>query len=114
MEKAQDILAAIHRTKTTRDKSRMMYKSVFWSAVEDTLAQSFILAPQLKIIAQKTMPRIYLKCGFNQNTSRGFFQGPRELGGSGFIPLHATASTGHVLQFLKHWRTPEECRQTPK
>ena len=56
MEKAQEISKAIHRTHSTRDESRRMYESVYQPAVEYILAQSFIPAPQLQIIAQKTMP----------------------------------------------------------
>ena len=53
------------------------------------------------------MARIYSQCGYNtRNTSRDKLQGPRELGGGAFITLHVTASTGHVLPFLKHCRTP--------
>ena len=59
MEKAQEISKAIHRTHSTRDESQMMYESVYRPAVEYSLAQSFIPEPQLQIIAQKTMPRIY-------------------------------------------------------
>ena len=36
-------------------------------------------------------------------------QGPMELlENDRFIPSHVIASTGHVLQFLKHWRTPQK------
>ena len=68
-EKAQETSKAIHRTHSTRDEFWMMYESVYRPAVEYLLAQSFIPAPQLQIIAQKTMPRIYSKYGFNRNTS---------------------------------------------
>ena len=35
-------------------------------------------------------------------------QGPKHLGGAGFTPLQAIAGSGHVLHFLKHWRSPTE------
>ena len=83
-----------------------MCETVYRPAVEFTLAQSFLSDSQLQQIEQKTLLRIYAKCGYNRNTAKVILQGPRELGGAGFTPLRAAA--GAVVHFLRYWRTPKE------
>ena len=106
MKKAKNVSEAIFRTKETRDQARMMYETVYWPVVEFTLAQSFLSDSQLHQSEQKTLPRIYAKCGYYTNTAEITLQGPRELGGAGFTSL--VAGAGAVVHFLRHWRTPTE------
>lgn len=86
----------------------MLYQSLFCPAVEYTLSQSFLSPEQLKTIQTKSFRPIYGKCGFNRNTAADIMCGPINLGGGGFAPLKAVTGTGHVIAFLKFWRSPEE------
>ena len=108
MKKAKTISEANFRTKATQDQARMMYETVYRPAVEFTLTQSFLSESQLQQIEQKTLPRIYAKCGYNRYTAKVTLQGPRKLGGTGFTPLRVAAGAGSVVHFLRHWRTPKE------
>ena len=86
----------------------MLYESVYRPAIKYTIPQSFLTKRQLANIEKKNIPKIYSKCGYNRNTARAILQGPKELGGGGFVPLQVVAGTGYVTHFLKHWRTPTE------
>jgi hypothetical protein len=108
MKKAVDIENAVAQCGGTRSKSRMLYKVVWKPAAEYIPTQLFLSEKQLKTIEKASMPKLYVKCGFNRNTSRAVLAGPIELGGGGLAPLYVTAGTGYVTHFLKNWRTPTE------
>ena len=108
LEKATEISQAVTKCRITRPEAQMLYQSVYRPAVEYTLSQTFLTSTQYQKIQQKTMPRIFAKCGFNRNTSRKVLFGPQHLGGGGFIPLQAVAGAGYVQHFLKQWRSPAE------
>jgi hypothetical protein len=106
LTKATKISTDITLTNCSREEARTLYESCFRPAIEYVLPQSFITSKQLSTITKKSMPAIFAKCGYNRNTSRNVLFGPLNLGGAGFMPLATTASTGHVLHFLKFWRSP--------
>ena len=76
--------------------------------MEYTLPQSFLSQKQLSNIEKKTLPRLYARCGFNQNTSRAIVQGPGDLGGGGFTPLSTVAGSGYIAHFLKLFCSTQE------
>ena len=78
----------------------MLYNTVWKPTVEYTLPQSFISESRLERIEKENMPIIYAKCGYNRRTKKELLQGPSHLGGGGFVPLYATATSGLVLHFI--------------
>ena len=94
----------IVRCKCTRSEAKMVYGSVWRKSVEYPLSQSFIPSKDLDDIEKKSLPKIYSKCGYNQNTKQEILKGPEALGGGGFIPLEASAGSRYVMHLLKYWR----------
>mmetsp|Transcript_22813 Transcript_22813/g.50924 ORF Transcript_22813/g.50924 Transcript_22813/m.50924 type:complete len:438 (-) Transcript_22813:647-1960(-) len=92
----------------TPSKARLFYDSVYRPAIKCTLPQSFLSPKQLSDIEKKTLPRLYARCGFNQNTSRAILQGPADLGGAGFTPLKTVSGSGYIAHFLKKICSPQE------
>ena len=86
----------------------MLFESIMRASIEYPLGQSLLLPSQLQTIERKTYPDIYSKCGYNRYTARKALQGPRDMGGAGFIPLEVVAGTNQIANFLKHWRTPTQ------
>ena len=60
---------------------------------------------QLESIEKKTIPKMKSACGYNCSTKLEIMEGPVELSGGGFTPLHVTAGAGYVLHFICNWRT---------
>ena len=86
----------------------MLFETIMRASIEYPLGQSLLLPSQLQTIERETYPDIYSKCGYNRNTARKALQGPKAMGGAGFIPLEAAAGTNQITNFLKHWRTPTQ------
>ena len=106
--KAIKLSNAIIRTGATRDEARMLYEAVYRPSIEYAIPQSFLTTKQLRNIEKSSIPKILAKCGYNRKTATAIMNGPKELGGGGFLPLTVVAGVGYVLHFLKHWRSPEE------
>jgi len=70
MKKANMILNALVRTGVTRDKARMLYKSVYRPAIDYTIPQSFLTLKQLENIEKNNFPTIYVKFGYNRHQKK--------------------------------------------
>ena len=92
----------------SRTEATLLYETVYCPTVEYTLPQSFLTPSQLHQIKQKTLPRLYARCGYNRNTSRDVLHGPRDVGGGGFTTLQTVAGAGYIAHFLKYFCSPHE------
>ena len=86
----------------------MFYETVWKPSIEYVLPQSFLSKKQLESIEKKTIPKMKSACGYNCTTKLEIMEGPIELSGGGFTPLHVTAGAGYVLHFIRNWRTESE------
>ena len=102
IQKAKSISDAIIRTKTTRSKTRTLYKLIFRPAIEYTLVQPLIPPANLAIIEIKLLRRIYKMWtqqeNIQSNTTRTYRPWWRWI----YFPRD---HSGYVTHFLKHWQT---------
>ena len=85
----------------------MIYDTVYRSAVEFTLAQSFLSESQLQLIEQKALPKLYAKYRYNRHTVKAIQQGSREMGGASSVLISLIVGAGVITDFLGHIRTTQ-------
>jgi len=88
-----------------RSGSMLAYQSMYASAVDYALPQSFFSKAQLDKAQGQSMGSILAKCGYARTTATSLVYAPTEYGGAGFVSWYALQGVGQVQLFLKHWRT---------
>ena len=92
LNKGKGVVDGIVSSEATRSEAQLLHDSAYRPTVKYTLPQSFLSQKQLSDIEKKTLPRLYARCGFNRNTSRGIIlQGPGDFGGGDFTPVNTVA-----------------------
>ena len=94
MEKAKEVSSTIVRTGATKDEARMLYEEFFRPSTEYTIPQSFLTPKQLQDIEKSSIPKILAKCGYNRKAAKAIMNGPKQLGGGGFLPLTVVTGVG--------------------
>jgi len=83
LAKAAKVADGIIKSGASQTEATLLYETVYRLTVEYTLPQSFLTPSQLHQIEQKTLPRLYARCGYNRNTSCNVLRGPKGVGGRG-------------------------------
>ena len=107
-QKAMELLTDIIAAGGTREDSRMLIETVRTPAVTYTVGQSYIGDTRLDEINKVTMGRMIAASGYDRNMAQKIAQALIELGGAGFVPLKVNAYYSYIMNFLKHWNTPDE------
>ena len=58
-------------------------------------------------IDKALLDRLVAASGYNWNMDNRIRQAPIKLGGAGFVPLKVYAYYRYIMNFIKHWRTPD-------